>query len=126
MSKPKGERWTIAVDFDGVIHSYVSPWVAPQVIPDPPVDGAIEWLSAIQEHFDVVIFTTRGKTVDGSRAVHEWLSEHGLQDAEKLLVTDEKPAALIYIDDRGWRFEGRFPTKDEIHEARPWNKRRTG
>lgn len=115
------KRYTIAVDFDGVIHSYSSPWVDHHVIPDPPVPGAIEWLNAILDKFDVVIFTTRGKTAEGAAAVGRWLIEHG--GPEGLTVTAVKPPALVYIDDRAWRFEGTFPTADEVHRSRPWNKR---
>lgn len=114
------KRWTIAVDFDGVIHSYTSPWVAPEVIPDPPVDGAIEWLNKMVNKFDVVIFTTRAKTTAGSNAVGRWLHDHGVYGS--WTTTAIKPAALVYIDDRAWRFEGRFPSAHEIHLARPWNK----
>lgn len=123
MSKPDGERYRVAVDFDGVLHSYLSPWVDAETIPDPPVPGAIEWLREIAAHFSVVIFTTRGKTPEGQRAVRHWLHENGLEWGVNAVVTAEKPAALVYLDDRALRFEGRFPTKDEIHAARPWNKR---
>jgi hypothetical protein len=116
-------RLTVAVDFDGVIHSYTSPWVAAAVIPDPPVEGAIEWLNQIRQTYEVVIFTTRGESYEGATAVREWLIEHGLEDGDgQVVVTAVKPKALIYIDDRAWRFEGTFPTADEIHTARPWNK----
>jgi hypothetical protein len=122
------DRWTIAVDFDGVIHSYTSPWVAAEVIPDPPVDGAIEWLNQMRREFEVVIFTTRGESYKGAKAVKEWLIEHGLEVVGdgwgQVAVTAVKPKALVYIDDRAWRFEGTFPTADEIHMARPWNKSR--
>ncbi len=37
MSKTPGERYTVAVDFDGVLHAYISPWVNAHTIPDPPV-----------------------------------------------------------------------------------------
>lgn len=126
MSKPKGERYTVAVDFDGVIHSYSSPWVSPEVIPDPPVEGAIEWLNGIIDHFDMVIFTTRGRTAEGRGAVRRWLEENGAKGAILAsLVTSDKQPALIYLDDRAYRFEGpgTFPTKEQIHAARPWNKR---
>lgn len=69
-------RYTLAVDFDGVIHRYDSPWVAPHVIPDGPVDGALDWLLAAVEKFEVVIFSTRRKTWRGRRAVRRWLRKH--------------------------------------------------
>jgi hypothetical protein len=123
MSKPKGERYTVAVDFDGVIHSYTSPWAGADVIPDPPVPGAIEWLLEISKKFTVVLFTTRGETNAGQYAVRAWLDKHGWPSGRAWPdVTNSKPHALVYIDDRAWRFEGRFPTAHEIHGMRPWNK----
>lgn len=125
------KRYTIAVDFDGVLHSYISPWVNAHTISDPPVPGAMEWLNEISLKFDVVIFTTRGKTWRGRRAVRRWLWDHGYSfhlgfsppknwtDLD-VTVTATKPPALIYLDDRAWRFAGTFPTPDEIHRARPW------
>lgn len=121
--KPAGERYTVAVDFDGVLHSYTTPWINAETIPDEPVAGAIRWLCEIERDFDVVIFTTRGKTPEGQRAVRNWLHEHGWESGMNAIVTAEKPPALIYIDDRAWRFEGHFPKVHEIHLARPWNKR---
>ncbi len=121
------KRYTIAVDFDGVLHSYQSPWVAAHVIPDPPVEGAMAWLATIAQDFDVVIHTTRGRTWRGRRAVRRWLNDRYAFSWQhrKWRVTDRKVPALLYVDDRGWRFTGsRFPTKDDIHAARPWNKRR--
>lgn len=124
MSKPVGERYTIAVDFDGVIHSYTSPWVNAETIPDPPVPGSIEALRRLACDFDVVIFTTRGCSVDGREAVDAYLRQYGFTDYAA--ITAEKPPALIYIDDRAYRFEGdNWPTADDIHRKLiPWNKRR--
>jgi hypothetical protein len=121
--KPAGERYTVAVDFDGVIHSYVTPWSEAHIIPDPPVDGAIEWLLNTAEKFNVVIFTTRAKTLAGKLAVRGWLRMHGVH-VQETEITAEKPAALIYLDDRAYRFlgPGTFPTSEQIHAARPWNK----
>lgn len=115
-------NYTVAVDFDGVIHSYTTPWQAAEIIPDPPVEGAIDWLNQIVKNFELVIHTTRGKTDAGALAVAEWLVAQGY-DGPAFTVTAVKPPALVYIDDRAWRFEGRFPTRQEIHDARPWNKR---
>lgn len=157
MSKPKGERYTVAVDFDGVIHSYTSPWTNARTISDGPVDGAIAWLVDIASKFDVAIFTTRNHQLLGKWAVRRWLRFHlrehfwplcnnairpdsthwthaDVDESADRCATDvlaqlsfptRKPPALIYLDDRAYRFEGpgTFPTKEQIHAARPWNKR---
>jgi len=115
-------RYTIATDFDGVIHSFQTPWISPHVIVDLPVPGAIEWLNAIVRDFDVVILTTRAATAAGCDAVWEWLIENGYT-GPRLRVTAQKPPALVYIDDRGWRFEGVFPSAEDVYRARPWHKR---
>ena len=121
----KARNYSIAVDFDGVIHSYTSPWVAADVIPDAPVPGAIEWLNSMRSGFRIIIFTTRGKTPEGREAVKRWLGAYGFECSRED-VTAEKPPALIYLDDRAVRFDGEhFPTADQIHrEFVPWNKRR--
>lgn len=129
MSKPKNERYTVAVDFDGVIHAYTTPWINAHTIPDPPIPGAIEWLAATLWSLDVVIFSTRCKTWRGRRAVRAWLYKHagnlwypspdsdGIEDVK---LSYEKPPALMYIDDRAFRFEGKFPSVQAIHNAKPW------
>lgn len=132
-----GSKYTVAVDFDGVIHSYESPWVAAHVIPDAPVPGAIEWLFRTIQQFDVAILTTRGKTWRGRWAVRRWLKRHageGLwyespvaRGLEDVTVTATKIAALIYLDDRAVRFDGaNYPDAQAVHAARPWNKPKRG
>ena len=118
----ESHKYTVAVDMDGVLHSYASPWVSAETIPDPPVPGAIEWLNEIHKKFDIVIFTTRGATSPGQEAVLTWLRDNGYTGPLPK-VTAVKPAALLYIDDRAYRFDGtNFPTAEEIHRLRPWNK----
>lgn len=121
MAERTKNKYTIAVDFDGVIHSYISPWTTHEEIADPPVEGAIDWLNAMADDFDVVIFTTRGSTQEGRIAVGTWLDNHGFTRYRE--VTAHKVAALVYLDDRAMRFDGRnFPTAQAVHAARPWNK----
>lgn len=117
------DRWTVAVDCDGVLHSYTSGWQGADVLSDPPVEGAIEWLNEIVGHFTVVVLTTRGDQPGGNEAVMAYLREHGYSGPD-LLITSKKVPALVYVDDRGWRFTGpgSFPTADDVHRARPWNK----
>ena len=147
-------RYTIAVDFDGVLHSYTSPWVNARTIPDLPVPGAMDWLRKITDRFDVAITSTRNHQWFGRAAMKRWLLEHLYhvvyewaleahlldrhfthiddEDAVDRMVEDimrkisfpkHKPPALVYLDDRAMRFEGTFPTAQEIHQARPWNKK---
>jgi hypothetical protein len=117
------KRYTVAVDFDGVLHSYTTPWSGADSCPDPPVSGAIDWLNEIVQKFEVVILTTRGDQEGGNEAVQAWLREHGYVGPD-LRVTSQKVPALVYVDDRAWRFEGdNFPTAEQIHRAIPWNKR---
>src|ERR1700743_3429981 len=49
----------LCLDFDGVIHSYASGWKGADVIPDPPVAGAIEFIREALKHFRVAIFSSR-------------------------------------------------------------------
>jgi hypothetical protein len=90
------------VDFDGVIHGYSRGWQGGEIY-DPPVPGALEALAKINEKYDVVIFTTR-KT-DG---VLDWITAECLKADVPipwpLHVTNTKPLARLYIDDRGYRF----------------------
>lgn len=127
--KAKNERYTVAVDFDGVLHAYLTPWVNAHTIPDAPIEGAIEWLWRTVQKFDVVIYSTRCKTWRGRRAVKAWLAKYSgnlyhesaaSRGVEDVRLSYEKPPALVYLDDRAMRFEGVFPTPQQIHIARPW------
>lgn len=113
------ERKTVAVDFDGVIHSYTSGWQGADVIPDPPVPGAIEFLNELALHYTVVIFTTRAGHEGASSAIMAYLIEHGFE-GEYVEITDVKGPAIFYLDDRAWRFRGRFPSMNQIRRAYPW------
>ena len=142
------KRQTIAVDFDGVIHSYTTPWTKAHEIHDPPVDGAIEWmwdtLNGLRQPspsggladpsggWDVVIVSTRARTWRGRLAMRSWLRSHagnlwhevmGARGIESVRVTATKVQALVYIDDRAVRFEGRFVPAAEWASQRPWNRR---
>jgi len=137
-------HYSIAVDFDGVIHSYISPWEGAHVIPDPPVLGAFEWLERMAQEFHIIIFSTRCLTPEGCIAVKSYLTKHhdgvyhplyqrkmpwrqpGITPkvVDGFECTATKEAALIYLDDRAIRFDGsNFPSADDIQQALPWNKR---
>ena len=65
--------------------------------------GAGEFLRSLTEHgFRVVVFTTRWEA--DARA---WLEEHGLLRWVSE-ITDRKPAAHVFVDDRAVCFRGNF------------------
>lgn len=121
---------TICVDFDGVINSYTSGYTKVDDLPDKPVPRAFEWLRRMNGcNFDVQIFSTRSSSLAGLKAIKEWFIYHGWRiepatgEPEYLSFPTEKPPAIIYIDDRGFCFEGTFPTADFINRFKPWNKK---
>lgn len=130
------KRYTVCVDFDGVLHSYTTPWVNARTIPDPPTPGAIEWLSQAIQKFDVAVFSTRTHQWGGRWAMMAWLKKHsgtlwyesmGHRGIEDVTFPKVKPPALVYIDDRAYRFSGsNWPTAEEIHQLRPWNRPKKG
>lgn len=101
-------RPIVCVDLNGVLDLYTG-WKDPEHW-DPPREGAGEFLKALDERgFRVVVFTTRWG--DDARA---WLAAHGL-DRWVSEVTDRKPAAHVFVDDRAVCFRGDFgATLEEI------------
>lgn len=124
----------LCLDFDGVLHSYDSGWKGADVVVDPPVPGAIRFLTDAAEKFEIHIYSSRSHQPGGISAMHEWLSKYIRQywidlpeEASKLIsrlkFPSEKPAAMITLDDRGILFNGEFPNVDELMWFKPWNKR---
>lgn len=114
---------TVAFDFDGVIHSYTTPWQGETIIPDPPVPGIERALKDVRDAgYTVVVYSTRCGTTEGRYAVMRWLSKYDLrQYVDK--VTAFKPPATVYIDDRAICFNGKPETLlQQIQDFRPWHK----
>jgi len=116
----------ICIDFDGVIHSYTSGWQGPDVIPDPPVPGAIAWLMdlLLSSKFTVCIYSSRSRYEEGVRAMQDWLRHYGVSTLAiySLEFPTQKPAAFLTIDDRAMCFQGVFPSIPDMLAFRPWNK----
>lgn len=114
----------IVIDFDGVLHSYVSGWQGAATISDAPTTGALDFVRGlIMAGWDVIVMSTRADSIQGREAMFEWLETWGFPG---LKVTHSKPPALVYLDDRALRFDGPddWPTMPEIERAaRPWTQR---
>jgi len=69
-------RPILSLDFDGVLHSYTTPWKNARTIPDEPVPGALEFLVAAQDAFQVAIHSSRSHQWLGRAAMKRWLRGH--------------------------------------------------
>jgi hypothetical protein len=89
------------VDLNGVLDTYTG-WKGPSHF-DPPRPGARAFLEALGSRgFRTIVFTTRYPD-----DVWRWLREHQL-DGLVAEVTDRKPAAHVFVDDRAVCFRGDF------------------
>lgn len=96
---------TVCVDFDGVIHSYVSGWMGEGNIPDPPIHRVDEAIAKLREDYRVVIYSARCRSSVGRDAIAAWLEKHGIEVDE---ICEHKPPAFVYIDDRAIPFTGNW------------------
>ncbi|MFB6372285.1 MAG: hypothetical protein ABEN55_04075 [Bradymonadaceae bacterium] len=114
----------ISIDFDGVLHSYESGWQGADTIPDPPVDGAIEWLETLvsSDEVHVSIYSSRSSQKGGIKAMQDWLVRHGFEPPISSIDWPEsKPPATVSVDDRAIRFEGQgFPSLKALKSFTPW------
>jgi 5'(3')-deoxyribonucleotidase len=116
------ETWKpiLAVDFDGVIHSYTSKWVNNSTIPDPPVPGTKEALKEFQKKYSIVVYSVRAETPGGKRAIERWLKENDIEIDD---VTNIKPPAHLYIDDRAITFKGDWSEmQKQVETFKVWNR----
>jgi hypothetical protein len=120
----------LCLDFDGVIHSYASGWRGATHIPDPPVPGALEFLSKAVHVFDVQIHSSRSHWAGGISAMKAWLAHHAMTGAAGSIGVPEwldligwpaeKPPAFVTLDDRAITFTGTWPDLDDLKNFKPW------
>jgi hypothetical protein len=92
---------TIAIDFDGVLADY-NGWKG-EANMGPPRPGVREFLEALQSlGEEVVVFSTRPEHL-----IEAWLQRFGFSPLVAK-VTNVKPRARVYLDDRAVTFKGDF------------------
>lgn len=101
----------IMIDFDGAIHKY-SEGFKDGTIYDEPIKNVKSAIKIFRNKgFKVIVFTARlsekyhglDQVNEQKEMIKEWLSKYGIEIDG---MTSEKIPALIYIDDRGFRFSG--------------------
>ena len=112
----------IAIDFDGVIHKN-SLGFSDGTIYDSPIKGTKEALEQLHKKYKIIIFTCKvkpdrplikGKT--GKQLIKDWLSKHNLLQYIHE-ITCEKPRAVLYIDDKGYKFNNWDSTLNFLNNA---------
>jgi hypothetical protein len=78
----KKDAHILLLDFDGVIHEYMSPWCGASKIPDRPVEGALEFIVDAMQEFDVAIYSSRSNQRGGVAAMKKWLKKYYLEIGE--------------------------------------------
>lgn len=124
----------VAVDFDGVIHSYDKGW-QDGTIYGTVVPGFWEWLEAATETgLKVYIVSSRLNSQEGMADMDAWLRKEWHEHCTKvrkikpiplLTYSMTRPPAVMSIDDRGFRFTGVWTDAAlqpaAIKAFRPWN-----
>lgn len=117
MALPTDGTLVVAVDFDRTLHSHTSGNTAEIV--DRPIPGAIDFVNLLVDAGHRVIIHTVRKS-PGPAAVAGWLRDEGVKGP--ITVAAQKPDAHVFLDDRALRFEGVYPSLEELRKAaRPWN-----
>ena len=100
----------LAIDFDGVIHNFDKGYYDGTCYGDP-IPGSLEALRTLSKQYNIVIFTAKAKSdrplvngMTGTQLVKEWLEKHQVLDCVSEIVS-EKPRAVLYVDDNGYRFD---------------------
>lgn len=111
----------VTLDFDGVINGHGSGGPG---LDDPPVAGAKEAIDTLRRRgYRVAVLSARTSDDPGAvAAIQTYLGKHGIVVDE---VTDKKLPSEVYVDDRGFRFEGDWSAVLTFvnGETRPWHKR---
>ncbi len=126
---------TLAIDFDGVIHSYERGWQGGDIY-GTVVPGFFDWAERAALTFKIVIYSSRSKDVAMRDAMSEWLfsryrdwraaeyASGAPRDVAKFEFAHEKPAAWLTIDDRAIQFNGAWADPQLTVEAmlafKPW------
>jgi len=132
MAKP-----ILALDFDGVIHSYEKGWQDGEIY-GKPTPGFFAWAAEAKIYFTLVVFSSRSHSHKGIAPMRDWMAvnlwDHQCELTEQgkpklnLEIEDfdfptHKPKAFLTIDDRALTFRGNWSELPPagLRDFTPWN-----
>ena len=87
----------LAIDFDGVIHDHKHPVEGKKM--GLPMDGAVQGLKKLKVFGHMVII----HSCKDKQTIEEWMKFYGIPYYDS--ITNIKPIADVYLDDKAIRFE---------------------
>jgi hypothetical protein len=115
------EAFDVALDFDGVINSYKSGWKGETETDDPVMGAAEGILKLLETGLDIVIYSTRAGSPEGEQTIRDYLRKLIGEKADTIKITDGKPIAAVYVDDRAVTFSGNWEEMPEkIEKFKSW------
>lgn len=85
---------TVCIDLDGVLAEFAFATWAPGTV-GTPMPGAVKAMQKLGETYTLVVLTAR--PLDEHPEIYQWCLDHGIP---VYAVTNRKPPALAYVDDR--------------------------
>lgn len=75
----KNYKPTVAIDFDGVIHSYTSGWQGVDECPDSMVPGIDTAIADLRTDHKVIVVSSRAATPEGRIAIRDYLKKYNIE-----------------------------------------------
>jgi hypothetical protein len=100
LNKTNTENKIIAIDFDGVIHDFKNPIAGRRM--GGVIEGAKKALETLEfRGYEIIVFSYWAKNESNIKTIADWMEYYHCPYSQ---ITNIKPNAVAYIDDRGIRF----------------------
>lgn len=118
----------LCVEFDGCVYRSDPADQPDTPLKGTPIPGAFEWIdTAMDLGHTVFICSARFSKGDAIKYVGNWLQKHNARafariqspknpDDARCFITAFKPEAEIYIDPKGFCFQGQWPKITDTNE----------
>jgi hypothetical protein len=95
-------RNKIAIDFDGTLIPQAKHYKEDET--EDPFNGAVNFIRALAQKYDVVIFSARATTFKGKNAIFKWVEKNNLSSIITEVTCEKQYAFVAFVDDRAITF----------------------